>query len=101
MIANINYLFAPLPGVEIHCAHGYILNQFYSPLTNKRSDKYGGILENRLRFTLETIEAVRNAVGNYYPISVRLGGSDYREGGNTIEDAIKSEEMDLCNAEQK
>jgi len=91
--ASVRAKKARFDGVEIHCAHGYILNQFYSPLTNKRRDKYGGILENRLRFTLETIEAVRNAVGNDYPISVRLGGSDYHEGGNTIEDAIKAAKL--------
>ena len=57
--------------------------------------KYGGILENRVRVTLETIEAVRNAVGNDYPISVRLVGSDYREGGNTIEDVIKAASREI------
>lgn len=91
--ASVRANKAGFDGVEIHCAHGYILNQFYSPLTNKRNDKYGGKLENRIRITLETIEAVRNAVGNDYPISVRLGGSDYCEGGNTIEDAIKAAKL--------
>ena len=64
-------------GVEIHCAHGYLLNQFYSPMTNKRKDAYGGSLENRLRFTLETAARVREAVGPSVPIAVRLGGADY------------------------
>ena len=74
-------------GVEIHCAHGYLLNQFYSPLTNKRKDAYGGSLENRLRFTLETTTRVRETVGPSVPIAVRLGGADYLPGGSKEEDA--------------
>ena len=77
-------------GVEIHSAHGYLLNQFYSPLTNQRADEYGGTLENRLRFLLETVRAVRDAVGSRYPISVRLGGCDYMDGGSTIQDSVKA-----------
>ena len=77
-------------GVEIHCAHGYLLNQFYSPLTNRRTDAYGGGLENRMRFLLEAVAAVRKAVGDFYPISVRLGGCDYMEGGSTIDDAVRA-----------
>ena len=79
---------AGFDGVEIHSAHGYLLNQFYSPLTNKRSDQYGGSLENRIRLHLEVIAAVRSAVGNDYPVAIRLGGCDYMEGGSTIEDAV-------------
>ena len=75
-------------GVEIHSAHAYLLNQFYSPLTNHRTDDYGGSLNNRLRFHQEVIHAVRSAVGNDYPISVRLGGCDYMDGGSTIEDSV-------------
>ena len=77
-------------GVEIHCAHGYLLNQFYSPLTNRRSDAYGGGLENRLRFTLETVACVRKAVGSEVPIAVRLGGADYLPGGSREEDAAEA-----------
>ena len=73
-------------GVEIHVAHGNLLNQFYSPITNIRTDEYGGSVENRLRITKEVINAVRNAVGNDFPISVRLGGIDYYEGGNTLQE---------------
>ena len=76
--------------MEIHCAHGYLLNQFYSPLTNKRSDDYGGSLENRLRFTLETVACVRGAVGGKIPIAVRLGGADYLPGGSKEEDAVEA-----------
>ena len=75
-------------GIEIHSAHAYLLNQFYSPLTNHRNDEYGGTLDNRLRLHREVIEAVRDAVGNNYPISVRLGGCDYMDGGSTIEDSV-------------
>ena len=77
-------------GVEIHCAHGYLLNQFYSPLTNFRQDAYGGSLENRTRILFETLDLVRAAVGKDYLISVRLGGCDYLEGGSTIEDAVQT-----------
>ncbi|MGN0194760.1 MAG: NADH:flavin oxidoreductase [Pseudoramibacter sp.] len=74
-------------GVELHSAHGYLLNQFFSPLTNFRDDAYGAQnLDSRLRFLLETVEKVRQAVGPDFPVAVRLGGSDYTEGGSTIAD---------------
>ena len=69
-------------GVELHCAHAYLFNQFYSPLTNHREDAYGGSLENRLRFLLETYEKVRAALGDDVPVAVRLGGADYLPGGS-------------------
>lgn len=78
---------AGFDGVEIHSAHGYLLNQFFSPLTNKRTDEYGGTIHNRIRLHLQVIEAVRAAVGNDFPILLRLGASDYKEGGITIEDS--------------
>ncbi|MBQ7585445.1 MAG: NADH:flavin oxidoreductase [Desulfovibrionaceae bacterium] len=81
---------AGFDGVEIHAAHGYLLNQFYSPLTNQREDAYGASLENRLRFLLEVLAAVRSKVGPAFPIAVRLGGADYLEGGSTIEDSVKA-----------
>ena len=74
--------------VEIHSAHAYLLNQFYSPLTNLRTDEYGGSLDNRLRIHREVIAAVREAVGADYPVAVRLGGCDYMEGGSTLEDCV-------------
>lgn len=77
--------------VEIHAAHGYLLNQFYSPLTNHRTDSYGSSsLADRLRFASETIQAVRKAVGPDYPIAIRLGGCDYQEGGSTIQDCAEA-----------
>lgn len=73
--------------VEIHGAHGYLLNQFYSPLTNHRQDEYGGTREKRLRFPLEVVQAVRAAVGPDFPIFYRLGSNDGFPGGLTVEDA--------------
>ena len=85
--AALRAVRAGYDGVEIHCAHGYLLNQFYSPMTNKRTDEYGGSLENRLRVTLEIVALVRQAIGGEVPIAVRLGGADYLPGGSKEEDA--------------
>lgn len=74
--------------VEVHGAHGYLLNQFYSPLTNRRKDAYGGTRENRLRFPLRVVERVRQAVGKDYPVFYRLGADDLLKNGLTIEDAL-------------
>ena len=79
---------AGFDGVEIHSAHGYLLNQFYSSLTNKRKDAYGDSLQNRLRIHLEILQSVREAVGEDFPILLRLGAADYMEGGTQIEDSI-------------
>ncbi len=78
---------AGFDAVELHSAHGYLLNQFYSPLTNHRKDAYGGDLMNRIRIHLEVIASVRAAVGDYFPILLRLGACDYMEGGTTKEDS--------------
>jgi NADPH2 dehydrogenase len=78
---------AGFDAVEIHSAHGYLLNQFLSPLTNIRRDKYGGDISCRIHIHLQVIQAVREAVGSDFPIQVRLGASDYTEGGTTIEDS--------------
>ena len=75
-------------GVEVHACHAYLLNQFYSPLTNFRMDEYGGSLDNRIRIIRECVRAVREAIGEEAVLAVRLGGSDYTEGGSTIEDAV-------------
>ena len=88
--AALRAVKAGYDGVEIHSAHAYLLNQFYSPMTNKRRDEYGGSLENRLRITLETVALVRQAVGGEIPIAVRLGGSDYLPGGSKEEDAVEA-----------
>lgn len=75
-------------GVEIHSAHGYLLDQFYSPLTNTRQDQYGRSLANRIRFHRDVIAAVRRVVGDAYPVMIRLGGCDYLPGGATIAEAV-------------
>ena len=74
--------------LEVHAAHGYLLHSFYSPLSNKRSDKYGGSLENRMRNTLETVEKVRAAWPEELPLTVRISASDWAEGGWTPEDSV-------------
>lgn len=72
---------AGFDAVEIHGAHGYLIHQFLSPLSNDRTDEYGGSLENRARFLMETIEAVRNAIPASMPLFLRLSATDYTEGG--------------------
>ncbi|MER7957812.1 bifunctional salicylyl-CoA 5-hydroxylase/oxidoreductase [Streptomyces sp. NPDC096030] len=74
--------------LELHCAHGYLLSGFLSPLTNHRDDGYGGPLENRLRFPLEVFDAVREVWPDDRPMTVRLSATDWAEGGTTVEDAI-------------
>lgn len=82
---------AGFDGVEIHSAHGYLLNQFYSPLTNKRTDEYGpNTMYSRLKLHTEIIKAVRSLVGQNYPIALRLGACDYMEGGSTIQDSVEA-----------
>lgn len=78
---------AGFDGVEIHSAHGYLLNQFFSPITNLRTDAYGGSVEKRIKIHLQVIEAVRQAVGPDYPILLRLGAADFVESGSTIQDS--------------
>ena len=76
---------AGFDGVEIHSAHGYLLNQFYSPLTNQRTDGYCGCsMEGRTRLHCEVLRAVRAAVGSGYPVAIRFGACDFAEGGSTI-----------------
>ncbi|NHI93056.1 MAG: FAD-dependent oxidoreductase [Candidatus Lokiarchaeota archaeon] len=80
---------AGFDGIEIHGAHGYIINQFLSPNINKRTDEYGGSLENRMRFLIEIYNEIRNRIGDDFLISVRLNGSDYIEGGFELEETIQ------------
>ena len=70
--------------IQLHCAHGYLLHQFLSPLSNQRDDTYGGSLENRMRFPLEIFEAVRQAIPDR-PVNVRISGTDWVKGGWNIE----------------
>ena len=74
--------------VELHCAHGYLLGSFLSPLTNHRSDAYGGSLDNRLRFPLEVFEAMRAVWPADRPMSVRISATDWQDGGTTGDDAV-------------
>ena len=75
--------------LELHCAHGYLLSSFISPLTNQRLDEYGGRLENRLRYPLEVFNAVRAVWPTHLPISVRISAHDWVEGGITPDDAVE------------
>ncbi|MGY1704636.1 bifunctional salicylyl-CoA 5-hydroxylase/oxidoreductase [Geodermatophilus sp. SYSU D00697] len=74
--------------LELHCAHGYLLSSFISPLSNHRTDRYGGPLANRLRFPLEVFEAVRAAWPAQRPMTVRISATDWFEGGTDVDDAV-------------
>ena len=74
--------------LELHCAHGYLLSSFLSPLSNRRTDRYGGDLAGRLRYPLEVFDAVRAAWPADRPISVRISATDWYEGGNDVEEAV-------------
>ncbi len=75
--------------IEIHAAHGYLINQFMSPNANIRTDEYGGSFENRVRFLFEIIEDIRHRAGRDFPVGVRINGNDYIENGWTLEDAVR------------
>jgi len=75
--------------VEIHAAHGYLIHEFYSPLSNHRTDEYGGDFDGRTRFLKEVVEEVRNSILETTPLFVRISASDWTEGGWTIEDSVK------------
>jgi anthraniloyl-CoA monooxygenase len=79
--------------IELHYAHGYLMSSFISPLTNRRTDEYGGSLANRMRFPLEVFAAVRAAWPAEKPISVRISAIDWVEGGTTIEEGIEIARM--------
>jgi len=90
-----------LDAVQIHAAHGYLLHEFLSPLSNRREDEYGGSLENRIRFPLEVFDAVRAAFPAERPVGVRVSGTDWAEGGWDIEGTIafaKALEARGCSA---
>ena len=75
--------------VEIHAGHSYLISQFLSPITNKRTDEFGGSAENRARFAKLVIEEVRKQVGPFFPIFVRISADELMEGGNTLEDTLE------------
>jgi 2,4-dienoyl-CoA reductase-like NADH-dependent reductase (Old Yellow Enzyme family) len=84
---------AGFDGVEIHGAHGYLLSQFLSPAYNKRTDKYGGTIENRARAALETLSAIRKETGPDYPVLIKMNSEDFLEGGLTLEDSVRAGEL--------
>ena len=91
---------AGFDAVEIHAGHSYLISQFLSPTTNKRTDEFGGSVENRTRFCRMVIEEVRKQVGPFFPIMLRLSADEMVEGGNTLEDTLKyleyvQEEVDI------
>ena len=79
---------AGFDGVQLHGAHGYLINQFLSPLCNQRQDAYGGSLENRMTFLEEVFTAVRSAVGSDYPVTIKLTATDHLEGGLQPQDGV-------------
>jgi anthraniloyl-CoA monooxygenase len=79
--------------LELHCAHGYLLSSFISPLTNLRTDEYGGSLENRLRYPVEVFKAMRAVWPQHLPMSVRISAHDWVEGGITPDDAVEIAKM--------
>jgi 2,4-dienoyl-CoA reductase-like NADH-dependent reductase (Old Yellow Enzyme family) len=81
---------AGFDGVQIHCAHGYLLNQFLSPLFNQRTDEYGGAVPNRTRVHLEILRAVRQAVGQDFPVLIKLNARDHAEGGLELTDSVEA-----------
>lgn len=80
---------AGFTGVQVHSAHGYLLSQFLSPRVNKRTDEYGGSLENRARLLMEVIDAVRAAVGDDFPVAVKLNSADFSKGGFQPEESTQ------------
>jgi 2,4-dienoyl-CoA reductase-like NADH-dependent reductase (Old Yellow Enzyme family) len=87
--------------IQVHSAHGYLLHQFLSPLANKREDEYGGSLDNRLRFPLEVFASMRDVVPDHIPLTVRISGTDWVDGGWDIDGTIayaKALEQRGCTA---
>ena len=78
-----------IDAIQIHAAHGYLLHEFLSPLSNRREDEYGGSLENRMRFPLEVFDAVRAAFPAERPVSIRVSGTDWAEGGWDAEQTVR------------
>ncbi len=80
---------AGFDGVEIHSVHGYLINQFLSPVTNKREDSWGGSFDNRMRFLLEVYSRIRKTVGKDYPVLAKIPAGDFIEGGLTVSEACE------------
>lgn len=95
--------YAGFDSVEIHAGHGYLINQFLSPLWNHRTDEFGGTLENRARFCRLVTSAVREAVGPDFPVLIRLSLEEFIQGGNSLEDSLQlleffHQDVDLIDA---
>lgn len=80
---------AGFTGVQVHCAHGYLISQFLNPLINQRSDQWGGSLPNRARLARRIISAVREAVGPDFPVGAKLNSADFQKGGFTLEECVQ------------
>jgi len=87
--ATIRSLQAGFELIEIHAAHGYLLHEFYSPLSNHRDDEYGGSFENRIRLLLEVVQVVQEIIPKEFPLLVRISATDWVEGGWTIDDSVE------------
>ncbi|MCU7547591.1 NADPH dehydrogenase NamA [Chitinophagaceae bacterium LB-8] len=87
--AAVRALDAGFKVIEIHAAHGYLLNQFLSPLSNHRTDEYGGSFENRIRLLVQVVETVRQLLPDDYPLFVRVSATDWTEGGWALEDTVQ------------
>ena len=81
-------LEAGFDAVELHGAHGYLLNQFVAPYTNRRADRYGGDVQNRARFVCEVYQRVRDEVGSKFPVLIKMNCEDFAPGGASLEDSI-------------
>lgn len=87
--ATLRALEAGYRWLELHAAHGYLCHSFYSPLSNRRTDEYGGSFENRIRFTVQTLDRIRNVWPENLPLAVRLSCSDWVDGGWMLEESIE------------
>ncbi len=79
---------AGFTGVQIHGAHGYLVSQFLSPKANRRTDRWGGSLDNRMRFVLEIYNAIRQEVGDDFPVSIKINSADFQKGGFSEDDSV-------------
>jgi 2,4-dienoyl-CoA reductase-like NADH-dependent reductase (Old Yellow Enzyme family) len=80
---------AGFDAIQLHAAHGFLFSQFLSPALNQRTDEFGGTLENRARFLLETVRSIRKATGPSYPLLIKLNSEDFLEGGLTRDEAVQ------------
>ena len=91
--ASVRAQKAGFDGVQIHGAHGYLLDQFLSPFYNKRADSYGGPVENRTRVVLEVLKRIRNGVGEDFPVLIKMTSEDFLDGGLTVGEMLEASRM--------